>query len=292
MLNVAQVPAELAGRNAAVVRRGAEALGWSGDFLYRNVRGCVGSGVCAFGCPTGAKQHTGITYVPRAWAAGATTYTGARAERIELRGGRAREVVARTRGGGRVRVRVRARDRRLRDDPHAVAAAPAGARRPFGRAGAQPRDPPSHRRSRPVRRADRAVARGAAVLLRGRVRGRGPDVRGRGRAAGLPGDDPARDRERPPRADALGVADVAVRGDGVRHLARARARGARAPADPLRPQPARHRDLQARPRAADRPVLGGGRAGGAGPRGGGARAARRRLRAAARARACGPAISS
>src|SRR4051795_11896185 len=27
-LNVAQVPAELAGRNAAVVRRGAEALGW------------------------------------------------------------------------------------------------------------------------------------------------------------------------------------------------------------------------------------------------------------------------
>jgi len=105
VLNVAQVPAELAGRNAAVVRRGAEALGWSGDFLYRNVRGCVGSGVCVFGCPTGAKQHTGITYVPRAWAAGATMYTGTRAERIELRDGRAREVVARTRGGGRLRVR-------------------------------------------------------------------------------------------------------------------------------------------------------------------------------------------
>jgi choline dehydrogenase-like flavoprotein len=104
-LNVAQVPARLAGRNAAIVRRGAEALGWSGDFLFRNVRGCVGSGVCAFGCPAGAKQHVGITYVPRAWAAGATTYTGARAERIELRGGRAREVVARTRGGGRLRVR-------------------------------------------------------------------------------------------------------------------------------------------------------------------------------------------
>src|SRR4051812_13682569 len=66
-LNVSQVPAELAGRNAEVVRRGAEALGWSGDFIYRNVRGCVGSGVCAFGCPAGAKQHVGITYVPRAW---------------------------------------------------------------------------------------------------------------------------------------------------------------------------------------------------------------------------------
>jgi choline dehydrogenase-like flavoprotein len=105
VLNVAQVPAELAGQNAAVVRRGAEALGWSGDFLFRNVRGCVGSGVCCFGCPAGAKQHVGITYVPRAWAAGATTYTGARAESIELDGGRAREVVARTRGGGRLRVR-------------------------------------------------------------------------------------------------------------------------------------------------------------------------------------------
>jgi len=68
-LNVAQVPAKLAGRNAAVVRRGAEALGWSGDFLYRNVRGCVGSGVCAFGCPAGAKQHVGITYVSQADAA-------------------------------------------------------------------------------------------------------------------------------------------------------------------------------------------------------------------------------
>jgi choline dehydrogenase-like flavoprotein len=104
ILNVSQVPPDLAGPNAAVVRRGAEALGWSGDYLYRNVRGCVGSGVCAFGCPSGAKQHVGITYMPRAWAAGATTYTGARAERIEIEGGRARAVTARTKGGGTLHV--------------------------------------------------------------------------------------------------------------------------------------------------------------------------------------------
>ena len=103
-LNVVQVPPDLAGRNAAVVRRGVEALGWSGDFLYRNVRGCVGAGVCAFGCPSGAKQHTGVTYVPKAWAAGATTYTGTRAQGIEVRGGAARAVEARTRAGGRLRV--------------------------------------------------------------------------------------------------------------------------------------------------------------------------------------------
>ena len=104
VLNVVQVPPEIAGRNADVVKRGAEALGWSGDYVWRNVRGCVGSGVCNFGCPTSAKQHVGITYVPRAWDAGATTFTGARAHVIEMRRGRACGVVARTTGGGRVHV--------------------------------------------------------------------------------------------------------------------------------------------------------------------------------------------
>jgi choline dehydrogenase-like flavoprotein len=104
ILNVVEVPAEIAGRNAEVVRRGVERLGWSGGFLRRNVRGCVGSGVCAFGCPTGAKQHVGITYVPRSWAAGATTYTGTKAERIQTHDRRVRAVEARTSGGGTLRI--------------------------------------------------------------------------------------------------------------------------------------------------------------------------------------------
>jgi choline dehydrogenase-like flavoprotein len=103
-LNVVQVPAEIAGRNAEVVKRGADALGWSGDYVWRNVRGCVGSGVCNFGCPTSAKQHVGLTYVPRAWDAGATTFTGTTARRIEMRGGRACGVEASTAGGGRLHV--------------------------------------------------------------------------------------------------------------------------------------------------------------------------------------------
>jgi choline dehydrogenase-like flavoprotein len=102
--NVVQVPAAYAGRNAHVVRRGAEALGWSGDYVYRNVRGCVGSGVCTFGCPTSAKQHVGLTYVPLAWDAGATTYTGCRATRLEIAGGRIRAVEAASAGGGTLRV--------------------------------------------------------------------------------------------------------------------------------------------------------------------------------------------
>jgi choline dehydrogenase-like flavoprotein len=103
-INVAQVPRELAGRNALVVKRGAERLGWSGDFIFRNARGCVGSGVCAFGCPTSAKQHVGITYVPRAWEAGATTYDKTRARRLVVRDGRVRGVEATTAGGGRLEI--------------------------------------------------------------------------------------------------------------------------------------------------------------------------------------------
>jgi choline dehydrogenase-like flavoprotein len=104
-LNVVQTPPDIAGRNAAIVKRGADRLGYSGEFVYRNVRGCVGSGVCNFGCPTSAKQHVGITYVPKAWAAGATTYTATRARCVVLEGDRARGVDAVTASGHRIEVR-------------------------------------------------------------------------------------------------------------------------------------------------------------------------------------------
>ena len=103
-LSVAEVTPELAGANAAVARRGAERLGWSHGYLSRNARGCVGSGVCAYGCPTGAKQHTGITYVPRARAAGAAIVTGADVRAIDIRAGRARGVEARLANGARLKV--------------------------------------------------------------------------------------------------------------------------------------------------------------------------------------------
>jgi choline dehydrogenase-like flavoprotein len=97
-LNVVPVPPALAGANAHVAKRGADALGWSGGFVRRNGRGCVGSGVCAYGCPANAKQHVGVSYLPKAHADGATTYTGVTARRI------GRGVEASTTGGGRLRV--------------------------------------------------------------------------------------------------------------------------------------------------------------------------------------------
>lgn len=105
-LSVAEVTPELAGANAAVARRGAERLGWSHGYLRRNARGCVGSGVCAFGCPTSAKQHTGITYIPRAMAAGARIVTGADVRELIVRGGEARGARARLADGGALEVRA------------------------------------------------------------------------------------------------------------------------------------------------------------------------------------------
>ncbi|HEX5146568.1 MAG TPA: GMC family oxidoreductase N-terminal domain-containing protein, partial [Conexibacter sp.] len=105
-LSIAEVTPELAGGNAAIARRGAQALGWSHGFLRRNARGCVGSGVCAFGCPTSAKQHVGITYVPRAEAAGAQVISGADVRHVLVERGAARGVEARLPGGERLEVRA------------------------------------------------------------------------------------------------------------------------------------------------------------------------------------------
>ena len=163
-LNVAPVPPELAGANAHVARRGAEALGWSGGFVRRNVRGCVGSGVCAYGCPTNAKQHVGVTYVPKAHAAGATTYTGVTARRIGRNGG----VECATAGGGRLTV----------DAPRVIVAAGAIhtpallARNGLGNdnLGRHLSPPPRDRRVRRDGRGHRHGARRPAVLLHRRVR--------------------------------------------------------------------------------------------------------------------------
>ena len=105
-LSVSEVTPELAGANSEVARRGAERLGWSHGYLRRNARGCVGSGVCVFGCPTSAKQHTGITYIPRAKDAGAQIVTGAHVQRVVVENGRARGVRARMASGARIDVRA------------------------------------------------------------------------------------------------------------------------------------------------------------------------------------------
>lgn len=81
-------------RNAAALARGASELGWLAGSTPRSVKSCANFGLCNYGCPTGAKQSTLVTYVPRAEKAGARVVAGARVERVRVEGGTVRGVDA------------------------------------------------------------------------------------------------------------------------------------------------------------------------------------------------------
>lgn len=73
-LHVAETDPSVLGGNYRVLKRGCDALGIPIKPLLHNLDGCKGSGRCAFGCPTGAKQSTDRTFIPDALAAGARLY--------------------------------------------------------------------------------------------------------------------------------------------------------------------------------------------------------------------------
>src|SRR5581483_4519671 len=74
--------------------------------LNRNAPGCDGASVCDYGCPRGAKRSTDVSYVPSALQRGALLYTGVRAERVIVEGGRAVGIEGRSVATGH-RLRVR-----------------------------------------------------------------------------------------------------------------------------------------------------------------------------------------
>jgi len=94
-LNVRPVPDELYGKNSRLFERGAAALGYAGARIPRNERGCLGTGVCAFGCPQDAKQAMHVSYVPRGVADGARLYTRCRVGRVLTSDGKAIGVLGR-----------------------------------------------------------------------------------------------------------------------------------------------------------------------------------------------------
>ena len=89
ILNVTPVPDEVLGNNGSVLRDGAQALGWKGGPIPRNIRGCHGSGQCAFGCPRDAKQSMQLSYLPMAVRRGARIYSGCRVDKVRTDGVRA-----------------------------------------------------------------------------------------------------------------------------------------------------------------------------------------------------------
>lgn len=103
MLQVAPADPLHLGAIGPIVRRGAERLGLRHGPLQRNAPDCDGQGICCFGCPTGAKRSTDVSYVPEALKRGAQLITAARVRTIELVAGRARGATAVLGGDTRAR---------------------------------------------------------------------------------------------------------------------------------------------------------------------------------------------
>ncbi len=75
-----------AGRDQQLLADGARRLGWRVVEDQRNHLHCGGCNVCPWGCPTGAKQSTLVSYLPRAMTFGATVWSECRVDRLLMRG--------------------------------------------------------------------------------------------------------------------------------------------------------------------------------------------------------------
>jgi choline dehydrogenase-like flavoprotein len=97
------------GRDNELLREGAERLGWR---VVRNRRAqihCAGCNTCTYGCPTGAKRSTLLSYLPRAMRFGARIHADCRVDRVAVEGGRAVGVDGHLTVDGRRPFRVRSR---------------------------------------------------------------------------------------------------------------------------------------------------------------------------------------
>lgn len=82
-------------RNNRLLRAGAQRLGFAGEVMDHNRRGCVGFGTCLLGCPADAKRNPRFVAIPGAVAAGARFFTRVRAVRIDDAGQELKTVRAR-----------------------------------------------------------------------------------------------------------------------------------------------------------------------------------------------------
>lgn len=107
-IHVAPMDEDAIGTDNWLLKKGADAKGWKIIGNLRNQAHCVGSNRCAFGCPTGAKQSSLVSYIPRALHYGARIFADVRVDRIMRHGKRATGVIGRVKGSGH-KISVRAK---------------------------------------------------------------------------------------------------------------------------------------------------------------------------------------
>lgn len=100
--------------NNAALKTASEKLGWEWHVIPRNVRGCMDSGYCGFGCPVNAKQSMLVSTIPTALGHGAELIHHLRVQKVFSSSGRVRHLEARAMDAecvapAGVPVRIRAR---------------------------------------------------------------------------------------------------------------------------------------------------------------------------------------
>jgi len=83
------------GESNRIMLEGAKKMGWKVETNRRNQNHCVGTNSCGLGCPTGAKQSTLVSHIPRAMSAGARCLTEVRIEKLIVEKGRCAGVIGR-----------------------------------------------------------------------------------------------------------------------------------------------------------------------------------------------------
>ena len=86
VLGATPVPLDQINRNNALLRAGAEALGWRYRIADHNRLACSGCGYCMLGCAYNRKNNAALTLIPAALAAGARLLSDARVVAVENAG--------------------------------------------------------------------------------------------------------------------------------------------------------------------------------------------------------------
>lgn len=87
-IQVVPVTEDIAGENNLIVARGVAKLGLGGGLMRRNTPGCVGCGICNFGCPSGGKASIDKNLVADALMHGARIQADCKVSQILREGGR------------------------------------------------------------------------------------------------------------------------------------------------------------------------------------------------------------
>jgi len=96
-IGVVPVTEDIAGENNMIVARGVEKLGLQGGLLRRNTPGCVGCGICNFGCPTGGKSSVDMNLLYDARQFGLQVQADCRVVAVTRENGRATGVIGQLR---------------------------------------------------------------------------------------------------------------------------------------------------------------------------------------------------